>query len=275
MVGAARLRVAPGAEAKPRHRREPRHAAAARALAARPGASATANAAAAGDRRRASRPAAARSAARNRRAMPSPIATGSQSSQRPRSARAGRQDPGAARQRHLPSFDRPATLPYLPRAFRLNCGPLIPRTRPESTMSVVVSFAPSPTGYLHIGGARTALFNWLFARHHGGQYLLRIEDTDRAALDPGGDRRDPRRPGLARPRWDGRAAVYQFERAARHAEVAQQTAGRGQGLSLLRHARGARGDARRADARTALPMRYDGRWRDRDPERGAAGRARR
>jgi hypothetical protein len=45
---------------------------------------------------------------------------------------------------------------------------------------VVTRFAPSPTGYLHIGGARTALFNWLFARHHGGRYLLRIEDTDRA-----------------------------------------------------------------------------------------------
>jgi len=47
-------------------------------------------------------------------------------------------------------------------------------------MNVVTRFAPSPTGYLHIGGARTALFNWLFARHHGGQYLLRIEDTDKA-----------------------------------------------------------------------------------------------
>jgi glutamyl-tRNA synthetase len=46
-------------------------------------------------------------------------------------------------------------------------------------MSVVVRFAPSPTGFLHIGGARTALFNWLFARHHGGKFLLRIEDTDR------------------------------------------------------------------------------------------------
>ncbi|MGB2534595.1 MAG: glutamate--tRNA ligase family protein, partial [Candidatus Puniceispirillum sp.] len=46
-------------------------------------------------------------------------------------------------------------------------------------MNVVTRFAPSPTGYLHVGGARTALFNWLFARHHGGTYLLRIEDTDR------------------------------------------------------------------------------------------------
>ena len=45
-----------------------------------------------------------------------------------------------------------------------------------------VRFAPSPTGYLHIGGARTALFNWLFARHHGGKFILRIEDTDRRAI---------------------------------------------------------------------------------------------
>ena len=88
-------------------------------------------------------------------------------------------------------------------------------------MTVVTRFAPSPTGYLHIGGARTALFNWLFARHHGGVYRLRIEDTDRqrstkeaveAILD-----------GLA---WLGLAGdgdiVFQSERAARHAEVAHQ-----------------------------------------------------
>ncbi|MGE3693074.1 MAG: glutamate--tRNA ligase family protein, partial [Novosphingobium sp.] len=50
--------------------------------------------------------------------------------------------------------------------------------RAEPVSGVVTRFAPSPTGYLHIGGARTALFNWLFARHHGGKYLLRIEDTD-------------------------------------------------------------------------------------------------
>ena len=66
-------------------------------------------------------------------------------------------------------------------------------------MSVVTRFAPSPTGYLHIGGARTALFNWLFARRMGGKYLLRIEDTDRARSTARGDRRDFRRAGLARP----------------------------------------------------------------------------
>ena len=61
--------------------------------------------------------------------------------------------------------------------FRRNCGQI--RTFPEP-MTVVTRFAPSPTGYLHIGSARTALFNWLFAKHQGGKYLLRIEDTDRA-----------------------------------------------------------------------------------------------
>ena len=71
--------------------------------------------------------------------------------------------------------------------------------------TVVTRFAPSPTGYLHIGGARTALFNWLFARHNGGKILLRIEDTDRERSTEAGDRRDPRRAELARPRLGRRA----------------------------------------------------------------------
>ena len=84
---------------------------------------------------------------------------------------------------------------------------------------VVTRFAPSPTGFLHIGGARTALFNLLFARHHGGKFLLRIEDTDRArstqpAIDAILD--GMRWLGLD---WDG-DVTYQFARAARHAEVA-------------------------------------------------------
>ena len=85
---------------------------------------------------------------------------------------------------------------------------------------VVTRFAPSPTGFLHIGGGRTALFNWLFARRHGGKMLLRIEDTDRerstepaiqAILD-----------GLTwlGVTWDGEP-VYQFARAARHREAAE------------------------------------------------------
>ncbi len=88
-------------------------------------------------------------------------------------------------------------------------------------MNVVTRFAPSPTGFLHIGGARTALFNWLFARHHGGSYLLRIEDTDRArstaaAIDAIHD-------GLSWLGLEGDApAVSQSAQAARHAEVAMQ-----------------------------------------------------
>src|SRR5215470_2975583 len=86
-------------------------------------------------------------------------------------------------------------------------------------MSVVVRFAPSPTGFLHIGGARTALFNWLYAKHTGGKFLLRIEDTDRArstkaAIEAILD-------GL---KWLGldwdEEPLYQFARAKRHAEVA-------------------------------------------------------
>ena len=64
---------------------------------------------------------------------------------------------------------------------------------------VRVRFAPSPTGYLHIGGARTALFNWLFARHHGGKFVLRIEDTDMKRNIRGGDGRHLRRLRMAGP----------------------------------------------------------------------------
>ena len=130
-------------------------------------------------------------------------------------------------------------------------------------MTVVTRFAPSPTGFLHVGGARTALFNWLFARHHGGRYHLRIEDTDRArstkeAIDAILDGLD----------WlgldhDGEV-VYQSKNAARHAEVARELLAKGQAyccyctpeeLAAMR-------EAARAEGR---PIRYDGRWRDRDP----------
>ncbi len=88
------------------------------------------------------------------------------------------------------------------------------------TETVVTRFAPSPTGFLHIGGARTALFNWLYARGRGGKMLLRIEDTDRerstqAAIDAILD--GLRWLGLD---WDGEAS-YQFSRSPRHREVAE------------------------------------------------------
>jgi glutamyl-tRNA synthetase len=130
-------------------------------------------------------------------------------------------------------------------------------------MTVVTRFAPSPTGYLHIGGARTALFNWLFARHHGGQFLLRIEDTDRqrstqAAVDAIIDGLSWL--GLA---WDG-DIVHQFARARRHGEVAHQLLAEGKAYRC--YCTPTELEAMREDARAqGLPIRYDGRWRDRDP----------
>lgn len=139
---------------------------------------------------------------------------------------------------------------------------------PENS-GVVTRFAPSPTGFLHIGGARTALFNWLFARHHGGKFLLRIEDTDRArstdaAIDAIID-------GLRwlDLDWDGEA-VFQFARAARHAEVANQLLASGHAYRC--YATPQELEAMREAQRAAKqPMRYDGRWRDRDPSEAPAG----
>ena len=136
-------------------------------------------------------------------------------------------------------------------------------------MSVIVRFAPSPTGYLHIGGARTALFNWLFARHHGGRYLLRIEDTDRqrstqAAIEAIFD-------GLDWLGLDADApAVFQFERAPRHAEVVRKLLDEGRAYRCW--ATPEELEAMRAEQRArGLPMRYDGRWRDRDLGEAPAG----
>ncbi|HYE50696.1 MAG TPA: glutamate--tRNA ligase family protein, partial [Azospirillaceae bacterium] len=93
-------------------------------------------------------------------------------------------------------------------------------------MTVVTRFAPSPTGFLHIGGARTALFNWLYARRHGGTFLLRIEDTDRARSTQAAV--DAILDGLSwlGLDWDGEA-ISQFERRERHAEVAREMLARG------------------------------------------------
>jgi glutamyl-tRNA synthetase len=135
--------------------------------------------------------------------------------------------------------------------------------------AVVTRFAPSPTGFLHIGGARTALFNWLYARRHGGKMLLRIEDTDRerstdaaiaAILD-----------GLSwlGLDWDG-DTVYQYARAERHREVAYQMLANG--TAYYCYATPAELDEMREQAKAAgKPMRYDGRWRDRDPATAPAG----
>ena len=137
------------------------------------------------------------------------------------------------------------------------------------TETVVTRFAPSPTGFLHIGGARTALFNWLYARGRGGMMLLRIEDTDRerstqAAIDAILD-------GLSwlGLEWDGET-IYQSTRAARHRQVAEELLASGRAyrcyaspeeLAEMR-------DKARAQGRAKL---YDGRWRERDPSEAPPG----
>jgi glutamyl-tRNA synthetase len=129
-------------------------------------------------------------------------------------------------------------------------------------MSVVTRFAPSPTGFLHIGGARTALFNWLFSRHHGGRFLLRIEDTDRQrstqeAIDAIIDGLEWL--GLD---WDGEP-VFQFSRAARHAAVARELLAKG-GAYHCYCSPEELAEMREQARKEGRPVRYDGRWRDRD-----------
>ena len=136
-------------------------------------------------------------------------------------------------------------------------------------MTVVTRFAPSPTGFLHIGGARTALFNWLYARHHGGRFALRIEDTDRKRSTV--EAIEAILSGLKwlGIEWDG-DVVHQSQRAVRHVEMATRLLREGRAyrcyctpeeLDVMRH-------QARAEGRTRL---YDGRWRDRDPGAAPAG----
>ncbi len=148
------------------------------------------------------------------------------------------------------------------------------------TKPVVTRFAPSPTGYLHIGGARTALFNWLYARHTGGKFLLRIEDTDRerstepaikAILD-----------GLRwlELDWDGEP-LYQFARADRHREVAAQMLDAGRAyrcylttaeLASMHEAIVAERELARQEKRPPRgPQTIQSPWRDRDPREAPAG----
>lgn len=135
--------------------------------------------------------------------------------------------------------------------------------------TVVTRFAPSPTGFLHIGGARTALFNWLYARRLGGKMLLRIEDTDRerstkAAIDAILD-------GLSwlGIEWDGET-IYQFARAARHRQVVEDllAAGRAYRCYASQEELTQMREAARQEGRSKL---YDGRWRDRAPSEAPPG----
>jgi glutamyl-tRNA synthetase len=134
----------------------------------------------------------------------------------------------------------------------------------------VLRFAPSPTGMLHIGGARTALFNWLYARHTGGRFLLRIEDTDRERSTPQAVEailNGMRWMGL---NWDGEV-IYQYARAARHREVAEKLLAEGKAYRCYATAEDL--TAMREEQKAAgKPMRYDGRWRDRAPGPEQAGK---
>lgn len=140
---------------------------------------------------------------------------------------------------------------------------------PNPSDKIVTRFAPSPTGFLHIGGARTAMFNWLFARHHGGKALLRIEDTDKTrstqeAIDAILEGLDWL--GLD---WD-EEPVFQSDRAERHAEVAHQLLASGNAYKCFATAEEL--EEMRAQQRAEKkPMRYDGRWRDRDPSEAPEG----
>ncbi len=137
------------------------------------------------------------------------------------------------------------------------------------TSPIVTRFAPSPTGFLHIGGARTALFNWLYARKHGGKMLLRIEDTDRERSTEAAIAAILDALQWLELNWDG-DVIYQFSRAARHREVAEQLLAEGKAyhcyatpdeLTAMR-------EKARAEGRTRL---YDGLWRDRDPATAPSG----
>jgi glutamyl-tRNA synthetase len=138
-------------------------------------------------------------------------------------------------------------------------------------MKMVTRFAPSPTGLLHIGGARTALFNFLLARHHGGQFLLRIEDTDRERSTQKAV--EVILEGLAWLKLTPDApVVFQSARADRHREVAEQLLASGRAYRCYTTADELREMRERAVAE-GRPPRYDGRWRDRDPAEAPAGMA--
>lgn len=128
-------------------------------------------------------------------------------------------------------------------------------------MSVAVRFAPSPTGFLHIGGARTALFNWLYAKHHGGRFLLRIEDTDKARSTEAAKAAIVDGLDWLGLNWDGEI-VYQSARFARHAEIAHALLAQGNAYRCYCSPQELE-EMRETARKEGRPIRYDGRWRDR------------
>ena len=134
---------------------------------------------------------------------------------------------------------------------------------------VVTRFAPSPTGFLHIGGARTALFNWLYAKRHGGKMLLRIEDTDRARSTEAAV--DAILDGLTwlGLDWDGEP-ISQFSRVDRHREVAETLLEKGEAYRCYASPEELEEMREKARAEGRSPV-YDGRWRDRDQSEAPEG----
>jgi glutamyl-tRNA synthetase len=137
------------------------------------------------------------------------------------------------------------------------------------TRDVVTRFAPSPTGLLHIGGARTALFNWLYAKANGGKMLLRIEDTDRARSTEAAISAIIDGLKWLEIDWEGEP-IFQYARADRHREIVEQLLAKGAAYRC--YCTPAELDAMRAKATAERrPPIYDGRWRDRDPKDAPAG----
>jgi len=135
--------------------------------------------------------------------------------------------------------------------------------------TVITRFAPSPTGYLHIGGARTALFNWLYAKHTGGKFLLRIEDTDQARSTESAILAIIDGLRWLELDWDGEP-VYQFARAERHREITEQLLAEGKAYRCYASPEelAAMREKARAEGRASG---YDGTWRDRDASDVPAG----
>jgi glutamyl-tRNA synthetase len=134
---------------------------------------------------------------------------------------------------------------------------------------VITRFAPSPTGYLHIGGARTALFNWLYAKHTGGKMLLRIEDTDRARSTEGAILAIFDGLRWLELDWDGEP-IYQLTRAERHRQIAEQLLAQGKAYRCYATPEELQAMRERARAEGRAPG-YDGTWRHRDPSEAPTG----
>ena len=136
-------------------------------------------------------------------------------------------------------------------------------------MTVVTRFAPSPTGILHVGGARTALFNWLYARHHEGKFLLRLEDTDRKRSTEEAVRAILDGLSWLGLNWDDEA-VRQSDRVQRHAAVARELLDAGLAYNCYCTPEEL-AEMREIARKQGMPVLYDGRWRDRDPRDAPAG----